>query len=68
MSWLKCIILVRTYLETGELLSNASRYILLQTCANFKTNEPLHEKINNLVFRPGPTQIELHSHRSRLEP
>ena len=26
-----------------------------------------HEKINNLGFRPGPTQTRLYSHRSRLE-
>ena len=26
------------HLETGELLSTASSYILFQTCANFKTN------------------------------
>ena len=31
------------------------------------TNEPLHEKTNNLGFRPGLTQTGLFSHRSRLE-
>ena len=30
-------------------------------------NEPVHEKTNNLGFRPGPTQTGLYSHRSRLE-
>ena len=30
-------------------------------------NEPVHEKTNNLGFRPGPTQTRLYSHRSRLE-
>ena len=29
--------------------------------------EPVHEKTNNLGFRPGPTQTGLYSHRSRLE-
>ena len=29
--------------------------------------EPLREKINNLGFRPGLTQISLYSHKSRLE-
>ena len=29
--------------------------------------EPVHEKINNLGFRPGLTQTRLYSHRSRLE-
>ena len=29
--------------------------------------EPVHEKTNNLGFRPGPTQTRLYSHRSRLE-
>ena len=29
--------------------------------------EPVHEKTNNLAFRPGPTQTRLYSHRSRLE-
>ena len=29
-------------------------------------NEPLHEKRNNLGFRPGQTQISLYSLRSRL--
>ena len=29
--------------------------------------EPVHEKTNNLGFRPGPTQTGLCSHRSRLE-
>ena len=29
--------------------------------------EPSHEKTNNLGFRPGLTQINLYSHRSRLE-
>ena len=30
-------------------------------------SEPLHEKANNLCFRPDMTQIALYSHRSRLE-
>ena len=29
--------------------------------------EPVHEKTNNLVFRPGPTQIRLYRHRRWLE-
>ena len=29
--------------------------------------EPVHEKTNNLGFRPGLTQTRLHSHRGRLE-
>ena len=29
--------------------------------------EPMHEKINNLAFRPGLTQTGPYSHRSRLE-
>ena len=31
------------------------------------TNEPSHEKTNNLGFRPGPTQTGLCSHGSMLE-
>ena len=31
------------------------------------TIEPVHEKTNNLGFRPGPTQTRLYSHRNRLE-
>ena len=31
------------------------------------TFEPLHEKTNNSGFQPGQTQIDLYSHRSRLE-
>ena len=31
------------------------------------TNEPVHEKTNNLSFRPGPTQTSLYSHRKELE-
>ena len=31
------------------------------------TNEPVHEKNNNLGFRPGRTQTGLYSHRRRLE-
>ena len=27
----------------------------------------LNDKTNNLGFRPGPTQTDLYSHRSRLE-
>ena len=30
-------------------------------------NEPVHEKTNNLGFRPGPTQTGLYSHRTLLE-
>ena len=30
------------------------------------THEPAHEKTNNLGFRPGLTQTDLYSHRSRL--
>ena len=30
-------------------------------------NEPVHEKTNNLGFRPGPTQTSLYSHRRWLE-
>ena len=30
-------------------------------------NEPVHEKTNNLGFRPGLTQTSLYSHRSMLE-
>ena len=33
----------------------------------FRIIEPVHEKTNNLGFRPGPTQTGLYSHRSRLE-
>ena len=29
--------------------------------------EPVHEKTNNLSFRPGPTQTRLYSHRKELE-
>ena len=29
--------------------------------------EPVHEKTNNLGFRPGLSQTRLHSHRSRPE-
>ena len=29
--------------------------------------EPVRDKTNNLGFRPGPTQIGLYSHRSRLK-
>ena len=29
--------------------------------------EPVREKTNNFVFRPGPTQTDLYSHRNRLE-
>ena len=29
--------------------------------------EPVHEKTNNLGFRPGPTQTRLHSHTIKLE-
>ena len=29
--------------------------------------EPVHEKTNNLGFRPGPTQTGLYSHRTLLE-
>ena len=31
------------------------------------TYEPVHEKTNNLEFRPGPTQTGLYTHRRRLE-
>ena len=31
------------------------------------TNEPSHEKTNNLDFRPDPTQTCLYSHRRWLE-
>ena len=31
------------------------------------TYEPVHEKTNNLGFRPDPTQIRLYSHRIKLE-
>ena len=31
------------------------------------TDEPSHEKTNNLGFRPGPTQTGLYCHRSRLK-
>ena len=31
------------------------------------TYEPVHEKTNNLGFRPGPTQTRLYRHRRRLE-
>ena len=33
----------------------------------FNKNERLHEKNNNLGFRPGLTQTDLYSQRSRLE-
>ena len=37
-------------------------YTILQT-----PNEPVHEKNNNLGFRPGLTQTRLYSHRRWLE-
>ena len=30
-------------------------------------NEPMHEKTNNLGFRPGPKQTRLYSHSIKLE-
>ena len=33
----------------------------------YKTFEPVHEKTNNLGFRPGPTQTSLYSHRRNPE-
>ena len=33
---------------------------------NVNINEPPHEKTNNMGFRPGLTQTDLYSHRSRL--
>ena len=32
-----------------------------------RINEPMHEKTNNLGFRPGPTQTRLYSHGIKLE-
>ena len=32
-----------------------------------RIHEPLHEKTNNLGFRPGLTQTDLYSHRRKLE-
>ena len=44
---------------------------MLRTCTAIAVDvnivEPVHEKTNNLGFRPGLTQTRLHSHRSRLE-
>ena len=44
---------------------------LLDTTCNSRAecvvNEPVHEKTNNLGFRPGPTQTRLYSHRRWLE-
>ena len=37
------------------------------SCAFYFTFEPLHEKTNNLGFRPGLTQTGLYNHKSRLE-
>ena len=31
------------------------------------TNEPMHEKTNNLCFRTGPTKTRLYSHSIKLE-
>ena len=35
--------------------------------SNIDTYEPVQEKINNLGFRPGPTQTRLYCHRIKLE-
>ena len=32
-----------------------------------KSSEPVHDKTNNLGFRPGPTQTSLYSHRRNPE-
>ena len=37
------------------------------SCKDIFTYEPVHEKANNLGFRPGPTQNRLYSHRSRTD-
>ena len=41
------------------------------TCTYFvisiKAIEPVHDKTNNLGFRPGPTQTSLYSHRRNPE-
>ena len=50
--------LEREYLGHKGKVSIFSRLLL---------NEPMREKTNNLGFRPGPTQTDLYSHRSRLE-
>ena len=35
--------------------------------ANRQLFEPVHEKTNNLGFRPGPTRTGLYRHRIKLE-
>ena len=43
------------------------KYKEIETSLTELSIEPVHEKTNNLGFRPGPTQTRLYSHRSRLE-
>ena len=49
----------RTY-EGGALIKVADSAI-------FTVVEPVHDKTNNLGFRPGPTQTSLYSHRRNPE-
>ena len=60
----------RRYLQLIEYNSNNKIHKMLTNIINgamFVTYEPVHEKTNNLGFRPGLTQTGLYSHRTLLE-
>ena len=50
-------------IHSGPLLDHARFTDLIETLLI----EPVHEKTNNLCFRPGLIETSLYSHRSRLE-
>ena len=55
-----CVVLwIRVHSQRG--------FLSLGTETESRLFEPVHEKTNNLGFRPGPTQTRLYSHRRWLE-
>ena len=69
-----CVVIARnSYMQTTTnyyLFSLAISDVIILFLGKFNNLikiEPLHEKTNNLGFRPGSMQTDLYNHRSRLK-
>ena len=69
-----CVVIARnSYMQTTTnyyLFSLAISDVIILFLGKFNNLinfEQLHEKTNNLGFRPGPTQTDLYNHRSKLK-
>ena len=61
------VVLPKTTLTCESFAEGTAATLNAEECVSIYLFEPVHDKTNNLGFRPGPTQTGLYKHRRWLE-